>query len=609
MFNLLYKLSFGTRIWISFVLLIVIAILATGWGSFYIAADKLQENAIKMSQDTVNKAGQVFDEKLQKIAVSMMSLMMSDAFHDVMDDTHAANKSRYYTNLTGTQSIFSQLMFNEPIIHSVMVVTPIGDFYPMSKVRLSDYSFYETPLYENIKKNRRAIWVEGHEDRYFSGKERVLSLVIEGVNYLTYSSVNDVYILVNIQEKELQSLLKRNLSSSNGSIFVLSSSGVPVLEPDITDGIVSHLDLADLQRSLFQIDPDGKNENGYFEYDAGDGSYLVNYYRSQIVPDWIVYRMQSKDLLLGQVNAIKWTTITIMSLCALATLSLSSLLARLLIRPLSKLSKLMMRVETTEDLGVRYRSRYQDEVSKAGLAFNHMLDRIERLIGEIQLTERSKRKAEMKTLTAQINPHFFYNALHTVYCKSVLGENEQVNDMIIALSDMFRLGLNNGEDVTTLQFELDHVTKYLMIQQNCYEELFKYEIRVDPDVPLDCPVLKIMLQPLVENSIVHGFRDRNEGGKIDIRVKLQDQDLVLVVEDNGVGFDPKVLDQPSDKCSSLHGYALRNIRDRLSLFYDNRVQFTVNSRPGAGTTIDIRIPLDQEVGGHADRDSEIGRDR
>lgn len=596
MFNLLYRLSFGTRIWISFVLLLTIAIFATGWTSFYIAADKLQENAIKMSQDTVNKAGQVFDEKLQKIAVSMMSLMMSDAFHDVMDDTLTGDKSNYYTNLTGTQSIFSQLMFNEPIIHSVLIVTPIGDFYPMSKVRTKDYSFYQTKIYEDMKKNRRAVWLEGHEDPFFSGKDRVLTLVIEGVNYRSDLSSHDVYILVNIKEKEMQSLLKRNLSSSTGTIFVLSSSGVPVLEPDLSDEAVSRLDFADLQRELLQTDPEGKKENGYFEYDAGDTSYLVNYYRSQLVPDWVVYRMQSKDHILSQVNAIKWAAISIMSLCTLASLLLSSLMARFLTRPILKLSKLMSRVETTEDLGVRYRSRYQDEVSKAGYAFNLMLDRIEKLIGEIHMTEQSKRKAEMKALTAQIDPHFFYNALHTVYCKSVLGENEQVNEMIIALSDMFRLGLNNGDEVTTLQSELDHVTKYLIIQQNCYEELFDYEIEVEPDVPLDCPVLKLILQPLVENSIVHGFKERNEGGQIRICVSLQKQDLCLTVEDNGVGFDPNVLDAIPEKRPTLHGYALRNIRDRLALYYDNRAELTVNSRLGAGTKVSIRIPLGQEVG-------------
>jgi two-component system, sensor histidine kinase YesM len=288
-----------------------------------------------------------------------------------------------------------------------------------------------------------------------------------------------------------------------------------------------------------------------------------------------------------------------MSICAITALLIANILSMYLTRPLNKLNTLMSKVVTTEDLALRYRSRYTDEVSKAGHSFNRMLDRIEHLIHEIQKTENSKRKAEMKALTAQIDPHFFYNALHTVYCKSVLGENEHVNEMIIALSDMFRLGLNNGEDITTLQAELDHVTKYLIIQQNCYEELFDYHIVVDPLVPMDTQVLKLILQPIVENSILHGFKQRSTGGRIRIHVQLAQGDLLLEVSDNGDGFHASSLEQSSSVQSvDLHGYALRNILDRLTIYYNQQAELTIHSQIGQGTQVSIRLPLERE--GEAD---------
>jgi two-component system sensor histidine kinase YesM len=594
MLNHMYKVSFRTRIWVSFVVLIIISILVTGWASYNITADILQDNAIQMSQDTVNKSGQVFDEKLQKIAVSIMSLMMSDSFNEVMEDSSLGDKSHYYAYLTEMQPIFSQLQFNERIVQSVLLVTPIGDFYPTSTNRLSMQSFYETELYDRMKKDRKAIWQEGHEDVFFSGRNRVLTLIMEGVAKSPASS-NDVYIVVNIKENEMQSLLKQNISTSAGPIFVLNSAGKTVMDPNLSKEWSADLNFTDMQQVLRDMDPGSERANGYFEYQSKRSTYLINYYRSQIVPDWVIYRVQSKSQILSQANAIKWTAIMIMSICAIAALLLANILSMYLTRPLNKLNTLMSKVVTTEDLALRYRSRYTDEVSRAGYSFNQMLDRIEHLIHEIQETENSKRKAEMKALTAQIDPHFFYNALHTVYCKSVLGENEHVNEMIIALSDMFRLGLNNGEDITSLQAELDHVTKYLIIQQNCYEELFDYHIEVDPLVPMDTQVLKLILQPIVENSILHGFKQRSFGGKIRIHVLLVDSDLLFEVSDNGDGFHANSLEElNSEQSVHSHGYALRNIHDRLTIYYNQQAELAIHSRIDQGTQVTIRMPIARE---------------
>jgi two-component system sensor histidine kinase YesM len=637
MFKRLYHLSFATRIWLSFVLLITVSILATGWASFHIASNTLQRNAMAMSQDTVNKAGQVFDEKLQKIVVSMMSLMMSDSFYKVTGDSASGNASRYFTHLSAMQPVFSQLLFNEPILQSVLLVTPIGDFYPTNINRNPNYSFYDTRMYEEIKKNRKAFWIEGHEDQFFSGKDRVVSLVIEGVGKAD-RPIQNIYVMVNIKEKDLLGLLKQNLSSSSSGIFVLNGSGEAVMKPSLPSELASDLNLSDLQKARLNADQGNKETSGSFAYHAGKEDYLVNYHRSDLVPDWIVYRMQSKSELLSQADAIKWAAVAIMSACVVAALVLSNLMSRFLTRPITKLVKVMLRVETKEDLGTRYRSPYRDEVSRAGEAFNTMLHRVEHLVQDIHETEQSKRRAEMKALTAQIDPHFFYNALHTVYCKSVLGQNEHVNEMIIALSDMFRLGLNNGEDVTTLQAELDHVRQYLIIQQNCYEELFDYGIEQDEDVPSNLAVLKLILQPLVENSILHGFRERGEGGIIQIRARRKDGMLELSVADNGDGFEMREpedivpesgpasaevstgparsepgasaadIEQQETEAASArkHGYALRNIRDRLALYYEHEAGLYIESEPGVGTKVTITIPMERAGGNDGNDGSEAG---
>lgn len=589
MWRKMYSLSFGTRIWIAFVILISVSILATGWASYYFAANMLQQNTLKMSNDTVNKSAQIMDEKLQKIAVSMMSLMISDSFHKAMDDSNLGETSRYYAHLTNLQKVFAQLMFNERIIHSLLIATPIGDFYPTSIARSQQHSFYDSSMYKQIAKDGKPIWTEGHEDPFFSGNDRVVTLLMEGV--IDYQRpLKDVYILVNIKEQELVRLLQKDLSQSSNPVFMLNSDNVPVLGMPSAELEVG---FDELQNMLSKQDPDQQQRNGYFELKAASGStYLVNYYRSDIVQDWIFYRVQSKAELLEQVNIIKWTAIIMVSVFILIAFVFSNILSRVLMLPLVRLVRLMSRVETSDDLSTRYRSSYNDEVSKAGFAFNRMLERIERLIQDMYETEQSKRKAEMKALTAQIDPHFFYNTLNTIYCKSVLGENEQVNEMIISLSNMFRLGLNNGDNMTTLQSELEHVKQYLILQENCYEDLFEYDIYVAPDIPLEYPVLKLILQPLVENCIFHGFQDRVEGGRIFIAIDKKEDDLCMSVEDNGTGFQQPVEKSGSDKPldGQKGGYALRNINERISLYYGDRAELRIQSEPGKGTKITINIP-------------------
>jgi two-component system sensor histidine kinase YesM len=219
-----------------------------------------------------------------------------------------------------------------------------------------------------------------------------------------------------------------------------------------------------------------------------------------------------------------------------------------------------------------------------------MLDEIKQLIEDVKIRESDKRKAEIKALSAQMDPHFFYNTLNTIYCKSVLGENDDVNEMILALSNMFQLSLSGGRDLIPLRDEIDHVRQYLAIQQRSYEQLFICRIEIEPELEA-CLIPKIMIQPLVENSILHGFRDRKSGGEIHIAVVAEGEWLHISAEDNGEGLVPEKLKQsithPSKK---KHGYALHNIYSRLGLYFGGRYRMEITNNEVGGAQIDIWLP-------------------
>lgn len=231
-----------------------------------------------------------------------------------------------------------------------------------------------------------------------------------------------------------------------------------------------------------------------------------------------------------------------------------------------------------------------------GFRFNRMLEQIVVLIDEVTEAQSHKRAAEIKALSAQMDPHFLYNTLNTIYWKLNLKQVEPSQKMVLSLSRLFQLGLNNGREITTLSKELEHVRQYLELQSSCYEGLFTYEIQVQGPELSGLSIPRIILQPLVENSILHGFRDRESGGSIGIEIAADGERWTICVRDNGSGMEEDQVRAlfwlESDK-----GYAVSNMIRRLQLYYGGSAEFQVDSAPERGTEIRISLP---KKGEHSD---------
>jgi two-component system sensor histidine kinase YesM len=583
--KLFYSLSLKHRIWLAFVILIMFGITATGSIAYLIASKEIQSNALKSSQDTVNQSAQIVNERLKNIGIAVRALMFSDPFKQVMTDAQNNDSSRYYKTWTSLQAVFSQVKFNDSMIDSILIASPIGDYYHTSNVRNTSKSFYESDLYDHFKELKHGFWTKGHEDSFFMDKQPVISLVVEGVNDMG-EIASDVYVVINIKEDDLLDLFMENLSTTDKQYYFIDSVGADI-----------NLAHAANDRSLTKqpefIRQLKEGMKGSFFYGDSKKEYLVNYSRLDVKEDWMIVGIQSRNDLLAKLNGIKKaTSYVILGFMALS-LFIASHLSYLLLRPLFRLQKLMKRVEEN-DLSVRFESDYKDEVSQVGFRFNRMLDEIKQLINDVKQREKEKRKAEIKALSAQMDPHFFYNTLNTIYCKSVLGENEDVNKMILALSQMFQLSLSGGRDLIILNDELDHVRQYLAIQQLSYEDLFVCHIDVQPEL-LDCKIPKIIVQPLVENSILHGFQDRMSGGEIHIYARVDEEWLYLKVEDNGSGLQPENIKADIVNPTTLNeGYALRNVFHRLQLYYGDQQRMEISNNDEGGARIELWIPRQGE---------------
>lgn len=578
-----YQLSLRRRLWISVLLLTVISILITGMMSYWIAFRSTESEAFISSQNTLNKTARVFDEKLRHIIVTTSSMMLSDPFKNAMEDVFLNNSASYYTRLSSLQTPLGQMKLIEPSIQSVLIYTPVGELYATNDLRNGQVRFKDTIFSHYLNITDRVAWVEDHEDPLFLGKQRVISLVMKPI---TEAAVRDVYVVVNVKKEAISRVVTDDLLDQSKNYYLITRHGDTVLP-------------LSSQKAPFQSDPDflsqlQDQDRGFFKYDIAGNNYLVNYSRLTLADNWMMVSVQKQSDLLHQVSRIKTITLLIMLCCAVLAFVVSNVISSFLLKPLHKLQGLMKKVEQNH-LDVRFTSKYEDEVTQVGLKFNRMLEEIASLIEDVKEAEYEKRKMEVKALQAQIDPHFLYNTLNTIIWKSETSQNRDVTEMITSLSLLFQFGLNGGNEMTTLAKEIDHVRQYLILQQKCYEDLFEYEIVLDDESLLDVPVLKIILQPLVENSILHGFQSIEGMGNIRISISRFEDDLILQVEDNGEGMD--VLSVDSDmrrEQSAPKSYALRNVYGRLRLYYGNKAEISLSSEPYVSTTVKLTIPLTGE---------------
>lgn len=577
-------LSFRNKLKYAFLGVTMMAVLVTGGLSYSISASVLEERSLTLTQDSVNKSARIVDEKLSKLMLVMMTFMISEPFKDLLESVSSGDYGDYYRHLNNMDNVFSQARVAEPLIHSIYVSTPMGDFYPMSVNRNHAVTFRDTPMYERVLEEKRNIWVEGHEDLLFTGKQRVVTLILEPITDSTLFSVNDVYVVVNIRESGLARLIEPE-SGSGAARFIVNGEGDLV-------GFESNPLIRQAADSGMIGEAVRDTEAGQTTGRIHGEDYLINY-ASLGLNDWKIVSIQSKNNVLKDLNYVKWMIAIIAAGCLVIAMIASGVLIRFLLKPLKSLQTVMKRVEGN-DLTARFEVKSDDELAQIGIRFNRMLEQIVGLISDVKEAETTKRTTEIKALSAQMDPHFLYNTLNTIYWKMNLKKIEESQRMVVSLSKLFQLGLNKGQEYTTLEKELLHVRQYLELQKYCYEDLFEYEIEVDSPSLEQLKVPRIMLQPLVENSILHGFSSMEQGGYIRVSVHADKKRGrgVIAVSDNGGGMDKAagaaLLRQTTDK-----GYAIGNLLSRLRLYYGEEADLlTVDSTPDAGMTVTIAIPLE-----------------
>ncbi len=325
----------------------------------------------------------------------------------------------------------------------------------------------------------------------------------------------------------------------------------------------------------------------YGQQSAGKSSAYLMASKDLAVQGWRAVIYCPKNRFITANNPLLLFVAGLVLVCVVASLLASLAFSRLVVRDIEKLQDNMKSVERG-DMTIWVKSDSRDEIGDLIRGFDAMIGEIKRLIHEVYEGRLLQKKYQMKALQAQINPHFLYNSLSLINWRALEAGEEQISKITLALSSFYRTSLNKGNNVLAIARELENMRAYLEIQNCMHDGSFDVEEEIDPSI-LHYETLNLLLQPLVENAIEHGvdlLEDRR--GRIRITGRADEENIYLAVEDNGVGMDEETLASVLE--FQTRGYGVRNVNERIRLFYGEEYSLKIESELGRGTRCMITIP-------------------
>ncbi|MVB10299.1 Histidine kinase [Caprobacter fermentans] len=305
---------------------------------------------------------------------------------------------------------------------------------------------------------------------------------------------------------------------------------------------------------------------------------------------WSLYLIRPLNTVRNNTWPILLTVLLVVIGCTVMLHLLTHFLSFVIVRPLESLTRNMQSIERNGLFIDLPPSEFgQDEIGVLSRQFHTMVEKLQQLVNEVYKARTEKQEYEIKALQAQINPHFFYNSLSLINSKAILAGQDEISEMAQLLSAFYRTTLNRGNPEISVEDEWENTVSYIKIQEMMHSHSFQFEEKFDPSVS-GYKMPNLILQPLVENSIVHGIDHRVVPGRgqLKISAELEDGKIRFVVEDNGCGISPAKLQNILTTESS--GYGLQNIQRRIQLYFGKEFGLSFTSTVNEGTTVILRIP-------------------
>lgn len=578
-------LQIQKKLMLSFALLIVLPV--TLMAVFYLSNSKIiLENKTSQYTSDILKELQKNIENTATDLNSVFEQVHNNAtvqtvlYQVTLKQVNPEEAETYYTGESHLiNSVLSEALYSHPTISSIGLITYFN--HNLSSIAPKDsIALTEEQLMTIQNSNGEAVWLK-YSEGIISYAQPVISL---------QDSSPIGYLIINMSEDELFNIYSNISLYKENDIFITDNKGF-ILSHGDKDLLGTRVE-ADYRQLVNKPDDTPltlKTLNGQRYYIA---SRMIN------DGEWCLFYQISEQDFESDFISLMQIFFGITFIILLLALSVSVVLSRSIANPITELSKTMQQVRNGN---FRIRSNYKakDEVGILSDNFNRMIENANELVQTIYQKELLKQEAELRYLKFQINPHFLYNTLETINWISRIKGVPEAGEIAKALGDLMREGLKD-EDFAQIKDEIKNVENYILIQQYRYGDKIKVSINIDPSVS-EAKTPKFVLQPIVENAIIHGLDSKIEGGNIRIYGGSDGKDIVLTVEDDGIGIPEEVrrnlLNENLRKAESDEKSAhigILNVHKRLQLYFGPQYGLRISSEEGVGTVVAIHLPLPEE---------------
>lgn len=484
------------------------------------------------------------------------------------------------------QERLSTMMQTREDLFSVAVFTPQGKLVlnqPQSAMRrntkLTEQSWFTEP-----SKTQDIFFSPPHIQNLFEYKYNWVVSMSKRITYREGGVSKTGILLIDFNFRTIDELSKQVQLGKRGYAYILDNLGNIVYHPQ-QQLIYAGLKYENVEPVLEY------SFRSYLDESTGEKRFIT--VRTLPQTGWKIVGVAYYDEIVTTKRDLNRFLSVFLAVVILCVIVVSILLSARIARPIRRLERTVKQVGEG-DLYTPINVSGAYEVEQLSKRFNQMLQRIRQLMDQIIFEQEAKRKGELEVLQAQINPHFLYNTLNSVIRLAERGKTDEVVRMIQSLSKFFRISLSKGKAFIRMEEELDHIRHYLVIQSIRFRGKFTYEITAEEQV-LGLRTLKLILQPIVENALYHGIEMMPDEGIISIDAKLEEGNVVIRVSDNGLGMSPEVMNgilSGSIRSDKGSGVGVKNVHERIGLYYGREYGLTFESELEEGTTVTIIFPAE-----------------
>jgi two-component system, sensor histidine kinase YesM len=566
----------------------------------YLTKDTLKDQALSNANRELTIANEYVEKLLEdmlyitnfvQLDAEMNTILKEKALSKTVDDTEyqsymddsKINKTIENITLVGEKSYVTILLKNGKSYknYSTYDYDPSGIAQEKWFEKLNKLQGYES------------VWIES-KPTVFKSEKRNNHYQISVARTLRDGNLGIYgYVIVTIMETKINQIFES--MKGNEEMMILDSS----------NNILSHRDHLKIGEQFQYSDQLTKNNSSNI-FQISDKDYLIAEHDISFT-GWKLVSLVPYKQAINQINSIFSKVFTVQIVSFTIFLILMASLLRTITKPLVHLGKIAEAVKRG-NLAIRSHLRGRDEVGKLAESFDHMLDRVNEMIHEITDTQERKRKAELDMLQAQINPHFLFNVLNSIRMKVLVKGDKESANMISSLSKLLRMTIDKNKEIISFREEVQIVLDYINIMNMRQKEQVKVEISVHEEA-YSLQIPRFILQPIIENSIIHGLNQ--SAGTIVLRTELREDQLVIMIEDNGQGMDDASLEHLKRKLVQSIGtekirnatnkgfssLGLSNVYERMFITFGGSFRMDIKSLQGVGTKVILTI---QKGGNNSD---------